>query len=94
MIGIINAIPLHFAASMHNFHDGDEIFSTHHIFHQCGELLRHHSKLLKGRPDVVLLVLPPDGLALAVDHGVRGHDAVGGGVSLHNLHRDDLDATL
>ena len=31
----------------------------------------------------------PDGLALAVDHGVRGHDAVRGGVSLHNLHRSD-----
>ena len=30
----------------------------------------------------------PDGLALAVDHGVRGHDAVRGGVSLHNLHRN------
>ena len=72
MIGIINAIPLHFAASMmHNFHDGDEIFSTHHIFHQCGELLRHHSKLLKGRPDVVLLVLPGDGRVTELVKGLR-----------------------
>ena len=36
----------------------------------------------------VLLVLSPYGLSLAVDHGVRGHDAVGSRVSLNNLARE------
>ena len=36
----------------------------------------------------VLLVLPLDRLALAVDHGVGRHDAVGGRVGLDHLELD------
>ena len=35
-----------------------------------------------------LLVLSLDGFPLAVDHSVRGHNAMGAGVSLHNLGGD------
>mmetsp|Transcript_3034 Transcript_3034/g.7689 ORF Transcript_3034/g.7689 Transcript_3034/m.7689 type:complete len:505 (+) Transcript_3034:1102-2616(+) len=43
-------------------------------------------------PDVVhlLLVLAFHGLSLAVDDGVRGHDAVGGGIRLHDLEFDGV----
>ena len=33
----------------------------------------------------LLFILSLDWLSLAVDHCVRGHDAVGGGISLNNL---------
>ena len=57
-----------------------------------GELLAHAANVVVADVVHLLLVLALDRLALAVDDGVRRHDAVLGRVRLHHLELDGAHA--